>query len=375
MEEFAQRLRKIRKDRNLSQKKLAEKLGYARTTIANYEQNTRVPSLETISEIADYFKVSLDYLFGRTKIKNTFENLILDKMKTPLLLIDPKTYKIINFNKSALNYYNYSKYQLNYKSIFKINKTNNDIIKNKIKKALNNDIFSSNFIHELGNGELRNVITFYQPIEINDKIIIHSTIFDFDASPNIISDINKVSKIFIKIFESKFPFLANHHNNVTKVTKIITEQLDINNKKKNLIEHSAKIHDIGSLLLPTELLYKDNLTQNEYKIIREHPNYGYKLFKYLDEDIAEIIYQHHEKIDGSGYPNKLENEEIRDEAKIILVAEFFTTMNIKRPNRKKTGFKKACQELKKHRGIKYDSKIVDAFLAVATKEKLDFLIN
>ena len=375
MIKFAKRLKEIRKSQNLSQKDLAENLGYARTTISNYEQNTRIPSLETIAEIADFFDVSLDYLFGRTKIKNTFQNLILDKIKTPVLLIDPESFKIIDFNKTALDYYKYSKYELNYKSILKINKTDDDIIKNKINNALNDKIYSSNFIHKLGNGQLRNVITFYQPIEINGKTIIHSTIFDFDASPNIIANLNKVSKIFLEIFESKFPFLDEHHNNVTKIAKIISNQLNIKNKKQNLIEQSAKIHDIGCLLLPTELLYKENLTPSEYKIIKEHPDYGYRLFQYLDEDIAEIIYHHHEKINGSGYPNNLKGKEIRYEAKILAVAEIFANMVNNQTYIKKTDFEKACQKLKKQKGIKYDSKIIESFLTAAENNKFDFLKN
>lgn len=375
MQKFASRLKQLRKEENLSQKSLAEDLGYARTTIANYEQEIRIPSLETISEIADYFNISLDYLLGRTKIKNTFQDLILNKLKTPVLLIEPQTGKIIDFNKSALNYYNYSKYELNYKSIFDINTANNDLIKDNFKKALNNDSYPSNCIHKLGNEERRNVIVFYQAIDINEKTIIHSTIFDFDHSPNIIYSLNQVSKIFQQIFESKFSFLEEHHNNVRKVSNLISNQLNIKSKKANLIEKSAKIHDIGSLLLPTELLYKNNLSQSEYKIIKEHPNYGYELFKSLDNDIAQIIREHHERIDGSGYPNQLKDGEIRDEAKILAVAEVFTTMNNKRPYRKKPGLDKACRELKKHRGSKYDPEIVDSCLEIAKTNKLDFLVD
>ncbi|MFP4372460.1 MAG: HD domain-containing phosphohydrolase [Halanaerobium sp.] len=375
MQEFSSRLKKIRKSRKLSQKDLAEDLGYARTTIANYEQNTRIPSLETILEIADYFNISLDYLLGRTKIKNTFQDLILDKIQTPVLLIEPESAKIIDFNKAALNYYNYTKSELNYKSIFEINKSSKEIINNKIKKALNNESYPSNFIHKLGNEELRNVIVFYQAVNINGKSIIHSTIFDFDASPNIISNLNQVAKIFQQIFESKFTFLDEHHNNVRKVSSLICNQLDINNKKTNLIEQSARIHDIGSLLLPTELLYKANLSKSEYKIIKEHPTYGYELFNTLNEDIAQIIRDHHEKIDGSGYPNQLKDEEIRFEAKILSVAEVFATMNNRRPYREKPGFEKACLELKENRGIKYDAKIADACLEIAKSDKFNFLIE
>lgn len=375
MQKFASKLKEIRKDRKLSQKELAATLGYARTTIANYEQATRIPSLETLLEIADYFSVSLDYLLGRTKIKNTFQDLILDKLKTPVLLIEPESGKIIDFNQAALNYYNYAKYELNYKSIFEINKTNKETIKNKIKKALNNETYPSNFIHKLGNEEQRNVIVFYQAININEKPIIHATIFDFDTSPNMIYNLDKVSKIFQQIFESKFSFLDEHHNNVMKVSNLISEYLGIKSKKANLIEKSAKVHDIGSLLLPTELLYKNNLSKSEYKIIKEHTNYGYELFKTLDENLAEIIRDHHERIDGSGYPNQLKNKEIRYEAKILAVAEVFATMNNRRPYREKPGLEKACLELKKHRGIKYDAEIADACLKIAKTDQLNFLIE
>lgn len=315
MDNFYKRLKNIRNQHNLSQKKLAEELGYARTTISNYEQNIRIPSLQTITEIADYFNVSVDYLLGRTKIKNTFQDLILNKMQVPVLLIDSESYKIIDFNEKALNYYKYQKHQLNYKSIFKINKSNKTIVKTKIKKAIKNQSYSANFVHQLADGKLRDVIVFYQTIEINAKKIIHATIFDFDAPANIIFNLNKVSKIFLKIFNSKLPFLNEHHENVRKVANLIANNLNLDTKTTNLIEQSAKIHDIGSLLLPTELLYKENLTKNEYKIIKEHPNYGYELFNCLNKDIAEIIKQHHERIDGSGYPQKLKQNQIKKKQK------------------------------------------------------------
>ncbi|SFL40507.1 helix-turn-helix domain-containing protein [Halanaerobium salsuginis] len=198
MQRFAKRLRKLRKELGLNQKELASELGYARTTIANYEQATRFPPLDTLFEIANYFHVSLDYLLGRTKIRNIFKDILLENLKTPVFLIDPQTGKIIDFNQTALDYYGYSKKQFQQKNIFDINCLEADQVAAKMKLTLQRGRRTHRFIHRLANNEKREVIVFSSPLNINDHTVLYSVIFDLSKSN---SNLNN-AHIFAEILQN-----------------------------------------------------------------------------------------------------------------------------------------------------------------------------
>lgn len=375
MKNFSNRLKKLRKEKCLNQAELAEKLGYARTTIANYEQESRLPSLNTLFDIADFFEVSLDYLFGRTEIRSVFKDLVLDNFETPILLIEPQSGKIINFNKSALKYYGHSKKEMFHKTVFKFNTLDREYIEDKIKETLDKGCLTFDFNHKLSSGKVRHVTVFSSTLTINDRKIIYSTIFDRSKSNNYFTSVEIFSSIIKNIFKKKLPAFKNHNFRVKKICKLIADHINLNNKKKKLLIMSSSIHDIGFLVLPSQLLNKPELSNSEYQLIKEHSKFGSEIFADIDQDISQIILQHHERIDGSGYPNKLKREQIRIEARIIAVADAFEAMNSERPYRKKPGFAKACQELIKYSGIKYDPEIVRACLELAENNKLDFLKN
>lgn len=373
MNRFAKILKKLRKEKNMRQEDLANELGYARTTIANYEQATRFPPINTLFEIADYFNVSLDYLLGRTKIKTSLHKLVLDNFEIPVILINPKNGKIIDFNQSAIDFYGYNKKEFENTTIFKINQIDNNIIEDRIKKALCKETQTFHFIHKLANGNLKNVFVFSGPVTLHKKKILYSAIFDFSKSDDSIINLNQISHIFLKIFKSKFPFFQNHHDNVCKISDLIAQNMNFDKKDLELLNATALIHDISFLLLPNELLSKINLNQCEYNLIKEHPNYGYELLNTINLEAAEIIKQHHERLDGTGYPEGLKGEEIRIEARIIAVADVFAAMHNDRPYRKKPGRKKAIEELKQNRNVKYDPEVVDICIRLAEEGKFDFL--
>ncbi|RCW56565.1 MULTISPECIES: HD domain-containing phosphohydrolase [Halanaerobium] len=373
MERFAKRLKKLRKEDSLSQADLGEKLGYARTTIANYEQATRFPSIDTLFSIADFFEVSLDYLLGRTEIRNVFKDLVIDNFKTPVLLIEPESGKIVDFNKSAVQYYGFSKREMFQKSIFEINSMDNQLIQKKIEQIMEKGSMTFNFQHKLASGKMRQVTVFSSTLTINDKKILYSTIFDRNSSNNNLTSIDFFSSMLKNIFKNKLPLFKNHNQRVKRISKLIADDIKLNDKKKKLLIKSSSIHDIGFLVLPSQLLNKGDLTKSEFELIKEHSQFGSEIFSDFNRDIAQIILQHHERLDGSGYPDSLKEDQIRIEAKIIAVADVFEAMNSDRPYRKKPGFDKACQELLKHRGVKYESEIVDSCLKLAENNKLDFL--
>ena len=125
---------------------------------------------------------------------------------------------------------------------------------------------------------------------------------------------------------------------------------------------ASKLHDIGKINIPFEILNKSGtLTKNEYAIIKEHPQIGYDLTKNIEfpGDISTIILQHHECVDGSGYPNGLTSKDILVESKIVCVADSIDAMLSHRPYRPPLTVDMAISELRKYEGIKYDEDILE----------------
>ncbi len=125
---------------------------------------------------------------------------------------------------------------------------------------------------------------------------------------------------------------------------------------------AASIHDIGKLSIPAEILSRPTkLSDTEFSLIKEHPRIGYDILKDVitGYPLAEIVYQHHERLDGSGYPRGLKCEEILLEARIIAVADVVEAMASHRPYRPTLGMEAALDEITRNRGILYDPDVVD----------------
>ena len=131
------------------------------------------------------------------------------------------------------------------------------------------------------------------------------------------------------------------------------------------IRMAGPIHDIGKLSIPAEILSKPlKLTEIEFSLIKEHAVKGYEMLKDVESPwpLAEIIYQHHERMDGSGYPRKLKGDEILMEARILAVSDVVESMASHRPYRPALGLNAALQEIENNRGTLYDPEVVDACL-------------
>ena len=131
------------------------------------------------------------------------------------------------------------------------------------------------------------------------------------------------------------------------------------------IRIASLVHDIGKISIPAEILNKPTkLTEIEYSLIKDHSQTGYDVLKSIEFSwpIAQIVLQHHERLNGSGYPQGLKGEDILLEAKIIGVADVVEAMSSHRPYRPALGIDKALEEISQNRGILYDPEIVDACL-------------
>lgn len=163
--------------------------------------------------------------------------------------------------------------------------------------------------------------------------------------------------------EMRDPYTAGHQRRVAKLSVAIAKELGLAQVTIEAIEVAATVHDIGKIQIPSEILTKPTkLTNLEYEIIKNHPQAGYDILKDVNFSypIAKIILQHHEKIDGSGYPNKLKGNEILLEAKIISVADVVEAMASHRPYRASLGIDFALEKIEKYKGVWYEEHIVDA---------------
>jgi putative nucleotidyltransferase with HDIG domain len=160
-------------------------------------------------------------------------------------------------------------------------------------------------------------------------------------------------------------YTANHQLRVANLSVVIAGELGLEETRIEGLRLAAEAHDIGKIGIPAEILTKPGELSNlEYMIIQTHPRSGYEILQNIDFPwpLVEIIAQHHEKIDGSGYPEGLKGDQILLEAKIICVADVVEAMASHRPYRAARGIDAALEEIEQQRGILYDEGVVDACL-------------
>ena len=173
-----------------------------------------------------------------------------------------------------------------------------------------------------------------------------------------------------KAAELKDPYTAGHQRRVGILSFEIAQALGLSQEQCKGIRLAGAIHDIGKIYVPTEILSKPGvLSSNELNIIRTHPEVGYDILKAIEFPwpIAKIVLQHHERLNGSGYPYNLHSDEILLESKIIGIADVIEAMASHRPYRPALGLEKAIDELIKNRNILYDAEIVDVCIDLIKK--------
>jgi PAS domain S-box-containing protein/putative nucleotidyltransferase with HDIG domain len=175
--------------------------------------------------------------------------------------------------------------------------------------------------------------------------------------------------------ETRDPYTAGHQRRVTKLAGLIAKEMGLSKDQIEGVEMAGNLHDIGKIYVPSEILNKPGkISDLEFNIIKTHPQVGYDILKSIKFPwpIAEIVFQHHERLDGSGYPSGLKGDQIHLEAKILAVADVIEAMATHRPYRPALTIEEALDEIKKHRGSRYEPKVVDAALSFFEKNKFDF---
>jgi HD-GYP domain-containing protein (c-di-GMP phosphodiesterase class II) len=175
--------------------------------------------------------------------------------------------------------------------------------------------------------------------------------------------------------ESLDPHVSVHQKQVAKISEALAEYMELSLKEKLALRAASKLHDLGKLCVPTGILNKPgSLTSLEYEIAQFHSYIGYKVLAKIRVmgEAAQIVLQHHERIDGSGYPEGLKGEEISRGAKILAVADVLEAMTSSQPYRFSHDLKNTLKEISKGKGLKYDSYVVDACVELFDKKNLIF---
>jgi PAS domain S-box-containing protein/putative nucleotidyltransferase with HDIG domain len=175
--------------------------------------------------------------------------------------------------------------------------------------------------------------------------------------------------------EARDPYTAGHQRRVAELSTAIAREMGLPEEQIQGIHFAAIIHDLGKIHIPAEILSKPSrLTDIEYLLIQTHPQEGYNILREVKFPwpIADIILQHHERLDGSGYPQGLSGDQILLESKIIGVADMVEAMSSHRPYRPGMGIEPTLDEIRRSRGKEYDANVVDACLSLFLEKGFSF---
>jgi HD-GYP domain-containing protein (c-di-GMP phosphodiesterase class II) len=172
-------------------------------------------------------------------------------------------------------------------------------------------------------------------------------------------------QVMVSTVEVRDPYTAGHQLKSANLARAIATEMGLPPEKIEGIRMAGSIHDLGKISIPAEILSKPTkLSEIEFSLIKEHARRGFEMLKDVESPwpLAEIVYQHHERMDGSGYPRNLKGDEICLEARILTVADVVEAMASHRPYRPGLGIDSALAEIKQNRGIFYDDSVADACL-------------
>ena len=170
-----------------------------------------------------------------------------------------------------------------------------------------------------------------------------------------------------KAIEARDPYTSGHQQRVAQLATAIANEMSLSADQAEGLRIAAMLHDIGKISIPAETLSRPGkLSTVEYRLIQAHPQTGYDLLEAVPfpQPVAEIVLQHHERLDGSGYPRGLSAPELLLEARILAVSDVVEAMASHRPYRPALGIEVALAEIEKNKGTLYDAAAVEACLAV-----------
>lgn len=223
---------------------------------------------------------------------------------------------------------------------------------------------------QLGFAQLLVVVLFGWLLMIQDNH--QRTVRQLEENAKSLRDnLHQVVGVLSHAMSLRDPTTAGHEKNVAELVVLVGRRLGLSEERLEGLYLAALVHDIGQIELPTEILTRTRaLRQEEFELIKQHAESGFNILKEVKFPwpIAEIVYQHHENVDGSGYPRGLKGDEILLESKIVRVSDSVEAMTSHRPFRKALSMAEAVAQLKSKSGTEFDPEVVDAFVRVLQQQ-------
>jgi PAS domain S-box-containing protein len=312
---------------------------------------------------------------------NTFLDSIVENIPNMIFLKDAKELRFVRFNRAGEELLGYSRNDLLGKNDYDFfPKDQADFFTGKDREVLSGkeviDILEES-VKTLNKGE-RILHTKKVPIidakgEPEYLLGISEDITDRKLAEKILQQtLNRLRKSFDTIIqvmvtavEARDPYTSGHQKRSASLAHTIAKEMGLSGNKIEALIMAGPIHDIGKLSIPAEILSKPGkLSDVEFSLIKEHARIGFEMLKDVESPwpLGDIVHQHHERMDGSGYPKHLKGDEILIEARILAVADVVESMASHRPYRPALGIDAALDEIVKNRGRLYDPEVVDACL-------------
>jgi len=291
-------------------------------------------------------------------------------------------------NTSAINYAGYSSEEIIGKSADAIvHPEDKEMVKERGRKMLHDkDMTPFEYRMVTREGDIRWIMQIVSSIEYEGKRSILGNAIAITGLKRAEEDrrqsIDKLRKMLgatvqamAVAVETRDPYTSGHQEQVSRLARAIGQEMGLPEDRIEAIHMSAIIHDIGKIYIPAEILSKPGkLSDMEFQMMKKHPEVGYNILKNIEfpHPIAVIVYQHHERLNGSGYPRGLTGKDILLEARIGGVADVIDAMAAHRPYRAAVGIEEAMSEISQNRGFLYDPLVVNACLKLLREKGFPF---
>ena len=293
-----------------------------------------------------------------------------------MLIVDLDTGLIIDANPAAEDFYGWSIEELRRMHIHQINMLPSEEVNKNLEKIRLGGRRRYLFQHRRADGSIRDVEVFANVIEAGGKELAYPIIHDITeqkvAEQKIKGYVKQLEgamkstlQAVAKVVEAHDPYTAGHERRVGIIAADIAREMGWSEEKCQTMQLIGLVHDIGKMSIPGEILSKPSqLSAIEFELIKAHAEQGYQILRDVEFPlpIAEIIREHHERMDGSGYPQGLKGENTLPESRILAVADVVEAMASDRPYRPSKGIEEAIHEIESHRGSLFDPEVVDAML-------------
>jgi PAS domain S-box-containing protein/putative nucleotidyltransferase with HDIG domain len=295
--------------------------------------------------------------------------------------------KCIYANERACQFYGYDEEELLKINLYELNAPEQlDIVKAKIAELIEKNQLTFETIHVCKNKPLAPVEISSLIIESGGRKLIVSAVCDISKRKRTEEELKQTSLRLQRAIEGAInavaltteirdPYTAGHQHRVAKLACSIGKELGLSNEQIEGVRVAGTLHDIGKIYVPAEILSRPGrLRQNEINLVKDHAQVGFDLLSTIEFPwpVAQIVLQHHERVNGSGYPHGLSGDDILIEAQIMSVADVVEAMASHRPYRPALSIEEALLEISQQRGVLYSPEAVDACIKVFTQRGFTF---